>query len=284
MGSNGFVGAPIFDLFKKEGWEVIAFSRTINLDLFGIDLSVDLFDETSLKVALARSKPDVVLSTAWVTEHGRFWSSSSNLAYRDATLRFAELSFESGVEIFIGLGTMSEYGPSPGLCNSEITPVVATNIYSKSKIETGLQLLKIGKKYGKRTHWARVFQAFGPNEKAQRFIPSLTESLKRGESFAIRTPNYKMDWIHTADIASAIVFTLENDLNHFVDIGTGLGISVKELSELICLELGFNNSLLCFENQIPGDEKVAIVDPATQILSSGWKPKASLRERLHSLS
>lgn len=284
LGSNGFLGTPIFDAFKKEGWEVIPFSRTIKRNLPAIDQAVNIFDESSLQIALAWSKPDVVLSTAWVTEHGKFWSSTSNPAYRDATLRFAELSFKSGVETFIGLGTMSEYGLSPGLCNSEITPVVATDIYSKSKIETGLQLLDIGEKYGKRTNWARIFQAFGPNEKVQRFVPSLIESLKRDESFNIRTPDYKMDWIHTADIASAIIFTIENDLNHFVDIGTGVGTTVKELSELICLELGFNNSLLSFENQISGDERMIVVDPSTQILSSGWKPEASLRERLLYLS
>lgn len=60
---------------------------------------------------------------------------------------------------------MSEYGTSPGLCNADFTPPVAKDIYSKSKIETGLELKKIGEKFRQQTHWAQVFQAFGSNEK-----------------------------------------------------------------------------------------------------------------------
>ena len=72
-----------------------------------------------------------MLSTAWDTEHGKFWTNESNVAYRDATLRFAELSFQAGVDTFIGLGTISEYGTYPGFCNADITPLIFNDIYSK---------------------------------------------------------------------------------------------------------------------------------------------------------
>lgn len=283
LGATGFLGAPIVDAFSDQGWEIVAFSRALRTNPRGQEFQVDLFDESSLKSALELAHPDIVLTTAWDTEHGKFWTSESNIAYRDATLRFAELSFESGVGTFIGLGTMSEYGTSPGFCNTEFSPLVATDIYSKSKIETGLGLKTIGEKYGKRTHWARIFQAFGPNEKSERFVPGLITKLRNSEKFTIRTPNYEMDWIHTADVASAIVYTLENKLNHFVDIGTGIGTSVKDLSELICTEFELDSNLLDFSEQIPGHEKRAVVGPSTQLLSLGWKPAESLRNRVRSL-
>ena len=84
-----------------------------------------------MKSALSHAIPNAVLSTAWDTEHGKFWTNESNVAYRDATLRFAELSFQAGVETFIGLGTISEYGTSPGFCNADITPLIFNDIYSK---------------------------------------------------------------------------------------------------------------------------------------------------------
>ena len=283
LGATGFLGAPIVDAFSDQGWEIVAFSRAPRTNSRGQEFQADLFDESSLKSVLELAQPDIVLTTAWDTEHGKFWTSESNIAYRDATLRFAELSFESGVGTFIGLGTMSEYGTSPGFCNTEFSPLVATDIYSKSKIETGLGLKAIGEKYGKRTHWARIFQAFGPNEKPERFVPGLITKLRNSEKFTIRTPNYEMDWIHTADVASAIVYTLENKLNHFVDIGTGIGMSVKDLSELICTEFELDSNLLDFSGQIPGHEKKAVVDRQTQLLSLGWQPTESLRNRIRSL-
>ena len=284
LGANGFLGTQIVKAFEAKNWEVIAFSRSASFQTLNQCHFADLFDETSLKSALAQAKPDVMLSTAWDTEHGQFWTKESNIIYRDSTLRFAELSFEAGVETFFGLGTMSEYGTSPGFCNAGVSQLVANDIYSKSKIETGLALKEIGEIHGGQTHWARVFQAFGPNEKPERFIPGLIKSLKQGKKFSIRTPNFEMDWIHTLDVASAITFTLENDLNHFVDIGTGVGTTVRELSELICDEFQLDSSLLDYSGQIPGHEKKAVVDQKAQLLARGWKPAASLRNRVRSLS
>ena len=283
LGASGFIGSPITDAFEAKNWEVIAFSRTESGSSSRQELLTDLFDEETLRRAISLSQPDVVLSTAWDTEHGKFWTNESNIDYQLATLRFAELSFQAGVETFIGLGTMSEYGTSPGFCNADFTPLVISDIYSKSKIETGLELKRIGEAYGRQTHWARVFQAFGPNEKSERFIPGLIAKLQNGTEFSIRTPNFEMDWIHTADVASAIVFMLENRLNHFVDIGTGIGTTVKELSELICEELELDSNLLDYSEQIPGHEKKAVVDKQSQLLSIGWRPTESLRNRIKSL-
>lgn len=283
LGAYGFLGSPISEAFETKGWEVVAFSRNEGKGEPREEILVNLFNEETLKRALSLSKPDVVLSTAWDTEHGKFWTNESNVEYRDATLNFAKLSFQSGSETFIGLGTMSEYGASPGFCNFETSPLVATDIYSKSKIETGLELKEIGEKFGARTHWARVFQAFGPNEKLERFIPGLIKNLSDGKPFSIRTPDYEMDWIHTSDIASAITFMFEEKLNHFADIGTGAGTSVKELSELVCQEFDLDASLLDYSEQIPGHEKKAVVGQESQLLSQGWGPTESLRKRIRSL-
>ncbi len=283
LGARGFLGSAIAQEFSLSGWEVTKMSRQIESESTTGEVYADLFDESSLRIALESVNADVVLSAAWDTEHGKFWTSELNVAYRDATLRFADLCFELSVNTFIGLGTMSEYGTSPGLCNSGNSKLVSTDPYSKSKIETGLDLMEIGKKHNKQTHWARVFQAFGPNEKAERFIPSLIKHLAEDKSFSIRTPNFTMDWIHAEDIASAILFTLENDLDHFVDLGTGIGTSVKEISTLICEEFDFDESLLDFTDQVLGHEKTAVVDPASQLLAHGWKPHESLRSRVRSL-
>ena len=283
VGASGFLGSPIAEAFEMAGWEVISFSRTKSTSLTRQGFLADLFEEESLDRALSLAKPNVVLSTAWDTEHGKFWTNESNINYRNATLRFAELSFQAGVETFVGLGTMSEYGESPGSCNAEISSLMESNLYSKSKIQTGLKLKSIGERYGCKTHWARIFQAFGPNEKSERFVPGLIARLQAGEKFSIRTPNFELDWIHTEDIASALAFTVENKLNHFVDIGTGIGTTVKVISELICHELKLDSSLLDYSGEILGQKKKVVVDRETQLLSRGWKPSESLRKRIQSL-
>lgn len=283
LGANGFLGLPMSDAFRESGWDVIAFSRRKHPETKVSEFTVDIFDEESLKKALQASKPDAVISTAWDTEHGKFWTSDLNVKYRDATLRFAEICFESGVETFVGIGTVSEYGLKAGICNAETSPLVPNDIYAKSKIETGLRLGELGKRFGTRTHWLRIFQAFGPHEKPERFIPGLISSLTKGEKFSIRTPNFELDWIHTADIASAAVFSVENELRHFVDVGTGVATSVRDLSELVCKELGLDASFLDYSDQVPGHEKTVVVDPNSLLFSAGWSPSETLESRIRSL-
>ena len=283
LGAHGFLGAPIASAFMKHGYEVISFSRNIQKDSLFQEYQANLFDSESLRFALTESKPNIVISTAWDTEHGKFWTSESNTEYRDSTLKFAELSFEIGAESFLGLGTMSEYGTNPGVCNAENSPLNSSDTYSASKIQTGSELKLIGERFGRKTNWLRVFQAFGPNEKAQRFIPALISTLRQQENFAIRTPNYEMDWIHTSDIAMATLFVLENQLSHFVDVGMGFGTTVKDLSELICAELDLDISLLDYSGQTPGHERKVIVDQNALLFSSGWSPAESLKSRINSL-
>lgn len=284
LGARGFLGKPIADQFSSAGWKVERLSRT---KARGSDDCVgyaDIFDEVSLIEMLSSLKPDVVLSTAWDTDHGKFWTSELNEAYLHATLRFARLCFEYNVDIFVGLGTMSEYGSSPGVCNAVETPLIPSDTYSKSKIETGLKLRDLGEKYGKQVHWARIFQAFGPNEKTERFVPSLISTLRRNNQFSIRTPSYEMDWIHTSEVASAVFYMVEHSLDHFIDIGTGTATSVKELSYLICSELNLDESLLDFSEQVPGHDKKVVVSQSSQLLAHGWRPNESLRDRIRSLS
>lgn len=283
LGGTGFIGKKISSIFELNNYDIVQFGRSHILDKNQSYCFADLFNSDSLISALNKEKPDVVVSTAWDTEPGKFWSSDLNLKYQNATLDFAEICFRANVSTFIGLGTVSEYGKSPGKCNWSKTSLDATDVYSKSKIETGILLEELGEKYGTNTHWARVFQAFGPNEKLQRYIPSLISSLKNGKKFLVNTPNYILDWIHTEDIASALYFAYTNELSHFLDVGTGIGTSVSEMSMMLCNKFNFDSDLLDFTEAIPGHHKVAVADTSSQLLTSGWAPKLSLSDRIQSL-
>ena len=283
LGGNGFLGMPISQLLTEHGYEVFVFSRKAPIQDFGRCLLVDLFDTKTLRQSIEFCKPDIVVSTAWDTEHGKFWSSELNAKYQSFTVKFAELSFELGVEKFLAFGTMSEYGIDPGLCNSAKSELFATDNYSTAKIETGLLLKALGDSFDRKTNWLRIFQAFGPNENPKRFIPGLISSVESGKTFSIRTPNYVMDWIHSHDIASAVLYALEKDLTHFLDVGTGIGTSVKSISELICETLNLNSGLLDYTDVIPNHRKTAVVAHNSPLLLSGWSPAVSLKERIASL-
>lgn len=283
LGGRGFIGEKVTSVFKANNFNVVQLGSK---EVQGSETKyhrVSLFDNLNLIRVLKLEKPDLVISTAWDTEPGKFWTSDLNLKYKNATLNFAELSFQANVSAFIGLGTVSEYGLSPGACDAAETPLKKINVYSKSKIETGLLLKLLGEKYGSKTHWARIFQAFGPNEKAERYIPSLISSLRSGNKFLVKTPDYVLDWIHTEDIADAIYFGYSRKMNHFLDIGTGIGTSVSDLSLDICSILNYDPELLDFSQANPEDKRVAFVSANSQLLANGWAPNLPISHRFLSL-
>ena len=79
LGADGFLGSPISSAFAANGWEVIPLSRTLGKGSNREELLADLFDEATLKSALGTANPNVVLTTAWDTEHGKFWTNASNV-------------------------------------------------------------------------------------------------------------------------------------------------------------------------------------------------------------
>ena len=284
VGANGFLGRPIAQEFEDLDYEVIRVNRGNPKDPVALSEVGDILDEDSMKSILRRIKPNIVLSTAWDTDPGNFWTSKLNPIYRDATLRFAKDSFEQNVDTFIGLGSVSEYGLNPGSCNTLSTPLDPVNAYAESKIFTGQELQHLGVKYGRRTHWLRIFQAFGPNEKPQRFIPSLISNLQDGKAFSVNTPENKLDWIHSLDIASAVEFSYRNNLNHFVDVGTGMETTTASVAEMLCKELGLDSRLIVYPPEKSTPSNVQFVDSTSQLFKAGWTPKLSLRERIASLS
>jgi dTDP-6-deoxy-L-talose 4-dehydrogenase (NAD+) len=283
IGANGFLGTTITNRLNIDGWEVLPTSR-LNSTQSQQKLSyVDIYDEASIDDFLLKNRPELVISTAWETEHGKFWNKETNIEYAAATTRLASRCYELGVLNFIGLGTMSEYGHAPGPCDSKITPLNPSDLYSKTKSETGIQLKEIAESFGRQFSWLRVFQAFGPKEKELRFIPTLIRTLGSGNKIEISSPHNKMDWIHSEDVASALSFSIANELFGFIDIGTGVSTSVADVSKEVSEIFGFDESLLVLNTSENPIKKNIYVSESSQILKLGWKPEKSLADRLRSL-
>jgi hypothetical protein len=62
--ATGFIGLLIASAFEPKNWEVIRMLHAKRPELLLKGVFDDLFDESTLKSALAQTKPDVALSTA----------------------------------------------------------------------------------------------------------------------------------------------------------------------------------------------------------------------------
>lgn len=278
IGSKGFLGSKILRKLRGEDFLV----ATENHDYSGKRQHLNIFYPATFKQILANEFIHTVICTAWVTTPGKFWTSPLNSEYRKATLRFAELSYELGVRHFIGFGTMSEYGESVGFCDANFTVANPGNIYGKEKLVTGQRLTELSSRYSRRSTWLRIFQAYGENEKAERFLPSLLNSIKQKTPIQIATPHDTLDWINVDDIADVVVdFAMPDTSPPIIDVGSGETLSVREVTELAYCVAGLKLKQEIFGNQDETNARRLHVSPTSYLPKSGWKARIKLEDFMY---
>lgn len=128
---------------------------------------------------------------------------------------------------------------------------------------------------------------FGPGDdfkpKNSHVIPSLLrkmhEAKNRKESFLEiwGTGAPIRDFIFSRDLADACLFLMEQyDEEKPINVGSGTGCSISELSHLIKEVVGYPGELF-FNPEKPDGMPIKVLD-SSQILKLGWKPKTSLEQ------
>ena len=276
IGGSGFIGAAILEELAANGVNVLATSLSQNQNLIPFNILV----RDSWADIIHQYNPTTVISTAWETEHQAYWTKNSNYDYMEATIGFAHECFENSVQRFIGLGTSSEYGYSPGACDKDRTELNPFGFYSECKVETGIRLKELSNSYGKSSSWVRLFQPFGPKEKPERLIPKLIQSVYNNQKTEILYPHHLLDFTYSKTIANGIVYVLQNTLDHFVDLGAGEPLTVQNMASDIVGSLGRDLELLTYGADHYQDERICYVDRTSEIFKSGWRPMQSTRANL----
>jgi len=281
IGGTGFIGSGIYQALKNLNSEVVYTSRgNLNQSSDKSCIKFDLLNKSSWDSLLSDFKPNIVICTAWETEHDRYWDKDTNHDYMKSTIEFANSCLSGTVEKFIGLGSMAEYGFSPGKCNSKSTPFDPQNFYSESKVHTSLALNKIAHDSGKKVNWVRLLQVYGVNEKKERLIPGVMSSMVSQIPFTIKFPEHSLDFTYLDDVSSAIKVITKEDLDFSINIGTGIATSIRDVCSTISKITSFDKSKINFlENSEPNKRSI-FVDPDYDVFCGKWKFNYSLLDGL----
>src|ERR1700722_19624324 len=108
-GSSGFIGRHAVDELARLGYEVHVTSRQKS-DLSGaITHQVDLLDAHQTADLLRAIKPTHLIHFAWYVEHGKYWTSLSNLDWVAASVGLFKSFAENGGRRAVFAGTCAEY-------------------------------------------------------------------------------------------------------------------------------------------------------------------------------
>jgi nucleoside-diphosphate-sugar epimerase len=281
VGGSGFIGRALCDQLTSTGLNVVSTSRSPSKHVTPYQqVILDVFNEKNRIEVLERFKPKTVVFLAWETTHLAYWESSLNIKYMESALKFAEESYKFKVSKFVGIGSMSEYGFSPGSCSSTKNRVNPQDLYSLSKCHTSNELIKIAKKYELEANWVRLFHPYGVGEKELRLIPRLINNMVDGKDIEILNPKHKLDFTHVIDVAHAINLIICNTFPYVTDVGTGIPTSVESVVKILANHLNFPEHKIKYYSSDKSVERNIYVEPSSYLHTANWHPSKKLNEHL----
>ena len=207
----------------------------------------------------------------------------------------------AGVRRFVFSSSAAVYGtPDVGLV-TEDTPCVPMNPYGETKLTGEWLVRSTGRAAGIATACLRYFNVAGAAEPRLadtgvfNIVPMFFDALTRGEDPLIFGDDYPTpdgtcvrDYIHVQDLAEAHLAAARRlpaggeggDLT--VNIGTGRGLSVREMADLVTEVTGKREPAARVAPRRPGDPArvVAPADLAEKEL--GWTARHSVRDMITS--
>jgi len=300
-GHNGMVGSAIIRELRKKNY-----NNLITLDRSEINLT----NRLKLKEWFSENKPSVVILAA--AKVGGIYANDKypadflleNLKIQNNVI---ELAWEHNVKKLLFLGSSCIY---PKFSKQPIKEeYLLTN--SLEPTNEGYALAKIaGIKLCQYLRTQYQFNAislmptnlYGPgdnyNESNSHVIPALIrkfhEAKEKNNTYVKcwGTGSPKREFLHVDDLASACIFALENwdpdktdyckgkenKPAYFLNVGTGVDLTIKELAQLISKIFGYEGSII-WDKEKPDGTPRKLLD-ISKIRSIGWQAKIDLKEGL----
>ncbi len=286
-GHNGMVGRSVVKQLQNIDAKILSASRS----------ELDLTKQEDVSKWFALNKPDVVIICAakvgGIAANNDF---PAEFIYENLMIQsnIVKSSFENNVEKLVLLGSSCiypKYATQPISEDFLLTgELESTNEwYAVAKI-AGIKLCQAYRnQYGCDYISVMPTNLYGPHDnfdlKSSHVVPALIRKtfeakLKHKETVEVWGSGLpKREFLHVDDCAKGILFLLENySEGSHINLGTGIDITIKELSKLIAEIIGFKGQLI-FDKSKPDGTPRKLLD-IEKISKMGWKPQISLKDGL----
>ncbi|MFH0771918.1 MAG: NAD(P)-dependent oxidoreductase [Candidatus Omnitrophota bacterium] len=135
--------------------------------------------------------------------------------------------------------------------------------------------------YGVSTTAFRIFNMYGPGQKEPFLIPYVINRLSKNKPIILKAPAAVRDFIYVTDVVTAFIFSCAHEHSGFkvLNLGTGKGISVREMAERVALRMGIK-SRVEKHNSRNIKKDLAIADIKNMLKYAHFRPKISIDEGL----
>lgn len=291
-GGAGFIGSHITVYLSRKGFVVEALdnlerSSEINLERLRrerVNIIVSDLRREDLRDLIKRF--DVVIhAAAYVSVEESIsnpWSYLDNNYY--VTERISRLLKKDQKMIYISSAAV--YGEPVNIPIRENDPKKPKSPYGLSKLLGEKAVVRNALCRGYRYVVLRLFNVYGEGQNPlyagviTNFIARVSRDLPPviyGDGSSVR------DFIHVLDVVDAVYRAVVRDVSGIYNIGTGRGVSVKELAELVIRISDKKDLEPIYSSARPGDIKISIADISRAREELGFEPRTSLVEGITDL-
>ncbi len=302
-GGAGYIGSHVCKALGRYGYKPVVLDNLCrghrSAVKWGVLETADIADTKKVLAVLDAHRPAAIIHFAGFGYVGE--SMSEPVLYHDNNVikghRFLEAIRSAGhVRRIIFSSSCSVYGVTPPRPIAENAPLAPISTYGWSKLFFERMLADYGRSYGFESTSMRYFNAAGADPDGElgedhdpeyHVIPAMLRAAAgREPGITINGGDYDTpdgscirDFAHVSDIAEAHVLALERMLQgHAVrpayNLGTGHGLSLKELAEAIRRNTGQQLSIKIGPRR-PGDPPYAVADPRLAAQELGWRCRFS---------
>lgn len=316
-GGAGYIGSHTVLELLNAGYDVVVMDNLINSSveslnrvkkLTGKDFvfyEMDLLDSEGLHKLFSSHKIDAVIHFAGLKAVGE--SNSIPMNYYQNNVAGSLVLFEemqnAGVTKIVFSSSATVYGEPETLPIAENAKLGHTNPYGRTKYMIEFILKDIQKAHNWDVVILRYFNPVGAHESGEigesptdtpnnllPFVTQVAVGIRKqvmiyGDDYDTKDGTGVRDYIHVVDLALGHIKALEKierDKGLFIyNLGTGLGVSVKEMIEAIRMASGKEIPAVIGPRR-PGDVAEVVADAGAAEKELGWITKYTLQDMAES--
>ena len=301
-GIMGFIGSHLAQKLVDENVEVYGVVRRVasrNMDVIhnllqDITLiSGDISDYVSILNAVKTANPDVIFHLAALSpvrdsfERPFEYQHANYIGTMNIAHSLLELQ-DPQTRKLIAASTAEVYGIQPNVPLKENLPLHPSSPYAVSKAAADLYLRMMFNSFNLNGTILRPTNSYGRKFDTSFIVEYIVTQMLKGQKVYIGSPDSVRDYMYVDDHVNSYMLSMTNaNANGQVyNVGTGIGVSNKELAIMIANKVGFDEKNLVFGSYPPGypyrpliSDQTSIVLDSTKIRKElGWKPTVSLAE------
>jgi GDP-L-fucose synthase len=286
-GGSGFFGRRIAEALRARGHEVTTPGRP----------SFDLMDPALTRRTFEQVRPQTVVhSAAHYGGLGICMAEPIEIFHRNVVMavNLFDAAARAGVKRILAVGSACAYPGAVGgdmkeddFWSGPLHPSVESYGFTKKILEVGLRSYNRGKDII--GQMPIITNLYGEHDAFGEYRSHVAAALIKRFADAVRTKAPQVvcwgtgtpvrEFIYLGDAAEAVARLLESGYSEPLNIGTGIGTSIKELAKIIGQLTGYQGEIV-WDTSKPDGVSRKVLDISRMKSVLGWEPPTSLEDGL----